>query len=141
MPLCFFEKSVCYELVLFLKIRYLYEYWNPNDRCKFMDISIYKISEDHSVAVIRSNHRLQETKVSKLMWTQAMTLKPWKWNYYSIIRKSLGLKVWIHVFFKSGFTRTQEAVFLIYYLSLFLPFHVWNWFGKQFLTWETNLED
>ena len=75
--------------------------------------------------------------------SKAKTIKPWKWNYYSVIRKSLDLKVWICVFFKNNFTRTQEPVFLIYYLSLFLPwhFHVWNLFGKQFLTLENNLED
>ena len=27
--------------------------------------------------------------------SKALTLKLWKWNYYSIIRKSLGSKDWI----------------------------------------------
>ena len=29
--------------------------------------------------------------------SKALALKPWKWNYYLIIRKSLGLKVQIYV--------------------------------------------
>ena len=39
-------------------------------------------------------------------------------------------------FLTNNFTRTQEPVFLIYYLSLFPPwyFNVWNLLGKQFLT-------
>ena len=46
-------------------------------------------------------------------------------------------------FFKNNSTRTQEPVFLIYHLSLFLPwhFHVWNLYGKQLRTSEANLVD
>ena len=38
--------------------------------------------------------------------SRALTLHLWKWNYHSIIRKSLDLTVGIHVFFKNEFTRT-----------------------------------
>ena len=54
--------------------------------------------------------------------SKALTLKTWKWNYYSIIRKSLDLKVGIQAFFRNKFARTQEPVFLIYFLSIFLSF-------------------
>ena len=56
-------------------------------------------------------------------------------------------KYWLKCFntrsFKINFTNTQESVFPIYYLSLFLSlhFHLWNWFGKQLFDWETHKED
>ena len=45
---------------------------------------------------------------------KAQTLKPWKWNYYSLIKKSLGLKTEYTFFLKNDFTRTQEPIFPIY---------------------------
>ena len=47
----FFEKNLCYWIVLLLvNMRYLYEYGDSNAWCKFIDINVYKITEDHSVA-------------------------------------------------------------------------------------------
>ena len=40
-------------------LRYLYEYWDPNGSCKFIDISIYKITENHSIAVSQAKNRLK----------------------------------------------------------------------------------
>ena len=65
---------------------------------------------------------------------KSLTSWPWKWNYYSIIKKSLGLKVGIHIFLKGNFIRTQGPAFLKYIFCL-LPFQLdlLNSFGKQFL--------
>ena len=51
-------------------------------------------------------------------------------------KKKFRLKSLNTRFFKNNFTRMQEPVFLIYYLSVFLSwyFHVSKVFGKQFLT-------
>ena len=40
-------------------MRYLYEYWESNDWCKFIDVNIYKITEDHPVAVNHLKNRLE----------------------------------------------------------------------------------
>ena len=39
-------------------MRYLYEYLDSNVWCKFIDLSIYKIAEDHSVAVSQTKSKL-----------------------------------------------------------------------------------
>ena len=46
--------------------------------------------------------------------SKAITLKPWKRNYYSVIRKSLDWK-FEYTFLKNNFTRTQLLVFLFYH--------------------------
>ena len=47
----FFDKNFCYYVVLLLlNMWYLYKYWDTIGLCKSMDISIYKITEDHSAA-------------------------------------------------------------------------------------------
>ena len=56
-----------------------------------------------------------------LMWTESYNVKALKvkllFNYKKKFRhESLN----IHLFFKNNFTRTQEPIFLIYYLSLSL---------------------
>ena len=54
---CVFLKNFCYCLVfLLVNMQYLYEYWDPNDRCRFIDISIYNITEDHSVAASQTKN-------------------------------------------------------------------------------------
>ena len=35
---------------------YLYKYWDSIGWCKFMDVSIYKITEEHSVAVTQTKN-------------------------------------------------------------------------------------
>ena len=53
----FFEKNFCFFLVsLLVNTRYLYEYWDSNGWCKFIDTSIYKITEDHSVAASQTKN-------------------------------------------------------------------------------------
>ena len=44
--------------------------------------------------------------------SNALTLKPWEWNYYSFTRKRLDFRIWVHVFFKNDFAITQEPLFL-----------------------------
>ena len=57
-------------------------------------------------------------------------------------KKKFRLKSLNRRFFNNNFTRRKEPVFLIYYLSFLLwHFHIWNWFGKNFFIWDTNLED
>ena len=44
--LCHLKRAV----LLLVSMRYLYEYWDSNSLCKFIDTSIWKITEVHSVA-------------------------------------------------------------------------------------------
>ena len=53
----FFEKNCCCYIFLLLSyVWYLHKYWDSIGWCKFMDISIYKIIEYHSVAVSKSKN-------------------------------------------------------------------------------------
>ena len=67
---------------------------------------------------------------------KAITLKVLKVELLFMYKEKCRLKSLNLRFFKNNFTRTQEPVFLIYYLSLFITWHfyVWNLFGKQFFT-------
>ena len=53
----FLKKDFCYQIVLLqVNMRYLYEYQDSNGQCKFIDISISKITEDHSVAASQTKN-------------------------------------------------------------------------------------
>ena len=57
MLLCFLRKAFVIKLVLLLaNMRYLYEYWESNGSCKFIDINTYEIAEDCSAAVSETNN-------------------------------------------------------------------------------------
>ena len=47
-------------------MRYLYEYWDSNDWCKFINISIYKISEDLSAAASQTKNRIEVVRFGNL---------------------------------------------------------------------------
>ena len=50
--LCYFFEKSFYKLVfLLLNMQSLYEYWDSNGWCKFVDLSIYKITQNHAAAV------------------------------------------------------------------------------------------
>ena len=76
------------------------------------------------------NHWLHETKGLELFGLKSVALKV---ELPLNFKKRIRLKSWNTRCFY--FTRTQEPVFLVYCLSwhLLCHFHVWYWFGKQFL--------
>ena len=45
--------------------------------------------------------------------SKVLILKPWKWIYHSVIRKSLGLKIWIHVFLRTFYKKTRAIIIII----------------------------
>ena len=57
----FLKKKNCNQLVLLLvNMAQLYKYWDSNGCCKFIDVSIYKITRDNSVVVSQTkNNNIQ----------------------------------------------------------------------------------
>ena len=92
----FSEKNFSYYIVLLLlNMPYLYtSSCKPNKQWTHIALNCYNESEK----CYKNKPKAARNKgFVTYVDLKAITLKLWKWNYYSIIWKSLDLKIWIHV--------------------------------------------